>query len=651
MKWLLGLIVFTASVPAATKSSEIPEKREFPVNSAIDPCADFYQYTCSKVIDSFQLREDRSSHTFSFGDSFERLLLKKKKYIATLIEPKDKHQTEIKNFYAACMNQPARAKEEKTLVADTKRLLNEISSREDLLHLMAKNRLQAEETPVRFFVTQNQDRPLFTDVGFDAGWTTLPEKSYYEKPEVVADLTKMVTKFFAATGSASPLENAKVVVEFEIALAKAKLSPIERRDIFSTRTGISRADLLKNYPNFEFSGVLSRIPKHTHIVHVAQRAMDFLNAKLWEMSVEDIKIIYFYNALVRQLDDAYPEFFNAKFNFESKNFGAPNIRPDRPERCTRLVMAYFTPELDNILWQDIFPHFPREKVVALAEKIRASIIGSLEENKWLSQHARAEAIKKIRTANLQLVAPQSDEEWDFHPDAVYDAEEPIHNTVTYQRLTIEKDLTELKGPISPKRWGMGPLTVNAYYDQSYNKFVLPVGILQYPFFDKDGPLEISLGAIGSVIGHELGHAIDDKGSLYDASGALKTWMKDADLEGLKSRTKILIDQFNNAGQNGELTLGENIGDLVGLTASHRAAFGDKTPKPDVERAFYTQYARMWCEVTRPKFAELRKRSNPHPLGVARVNEQIRQQSGFRRAFQCKDSDPMVLPPEKLVHLW
>jgi putative endopeptidase len=193
--------------------------------------------------------------------------------------------------------------------------------------------------------------------------------------------------------------------------------------------------------------------------------------------------------------------------------------------------------------------------------------------------------------------------------------------------------------------------VNAYYDGSYNKFVLPVGILQYPFFDPKSPMELNLGAIGTVIGHELGHGIDDNGSRYDSKGILRQWMTDKDLTGFKSRTRILVTQFKESGQNGELSLGENIGDLVGLTASHRAAFANKPPNRELERAFYLQYARMWCAVIRPKFAELMINTNPHALTVARVNEQMRQQTPFRQAFQCKEKDAMVLSEDKLVHIW
>src|SRR5207248_1551798 len=113
-----------------------------------------------------------------------------------------------------------------------------------------------------------------------------------------------------------------------------------------------------------------------------------------------------------------------------------------------------------------------------------------------------------------------------------------------------------------------------------------------------------------------------------------------------------ISQFKSAGQNGELTLGENIGDLVGVTASHAAAFaGKKTPNPETEKAYFTQYARAWCNVIRPKRVELEIKLNPHSQNVARVNEQVRQQPAFKRVFSCKDTDAMVLPPEKLVHIW
>jgi len=649
------LIAVLFSLNAFAKSSAIPDKRDFPLDDKINPCTDFYKYVCDKALDEFQLPEDRSIHTFSFSDAFEHLLKQKKKYFSELanLETKDPRESMVKTYYTACMNAKARAKEEKAMVADVKKQLKALTKREDFLKMLADNRLNGHETPIVFYVVENQDKPLFTDVVLDVSrsWTSMPERSYYENPALVKELTTLMSRFFAAIGEKNPKAKANVVIEFEKGLVKMKPTPREYRDLYAMRTGAKKEDLLRVYPDLMFEDLFKQIPDHTEIRNMIPPAMNWLNSQLDFMTLDDLKTVYEYESLVRRLDDGYPAFFKLRFAFENKNFGGPNVRPDRQERCTKDAMGRFTPEVDHVLWQKFFPDFPRQTIVDVAEKIRGSIAHSLEENKWLSKGARKEAIRKIKTATLQLVAPQNDEEWNFRPIVQYDLEKPLHNEFAFAEAYQKKDLEELKGPISPKRWDMGPLTINAYYDESHNKFVLPVGILQYPFFDSKQPNEVNLGAIGTVIGHELGHSVDDKGSLYNADGVLKEWMSPEDVKGFENRTKILVKQFSDDGQNGPLTLGENIGDLVGLTASHAAAFDGKKYNQDLEKQFFIGYGRLYCTVVRPKFAEMLIKTNPHAQGVARVNEQIRQQPAFKKAFECKDSDAMVLPVDKLVHIW
>jgi putative endopeptidase len=176
--------------------------------------------------------------------------------------------------------------------------------------------------------------------------------------------------------------------------------------------------------------------------------------------------------------------------------------------------------------------------------------------------------------------------------------------------------------------------------------------LQPPFYDPEAPEEVNMAAIGSVIGHELGHAVDDKGYTFDYKGRIHPWLKKADEKKFFELAQPLVDQFNRTGGNGKFTLGENIGDLVGLTNAYSVAFPDGSNKPAaLKKAFFTQYANMWCEVQKPEIVELRKKIDPHSLGFARTNEQLKQQPGFAEAFTCKSSDPMVLPKNQIVRIW
>lgn len=316
-------------------------------------------------------------------------------------------------------------------------------------------------------------------------------------------------------------------------------------------------------------------------------------------------------------------------------------------------MASFGMELDYELLPVLFPDFPEDKVVQAAEKVRKAILEGIKENKWLSSQARKEARKKIEKASMKLVKPKTDKDWNFLPVRTYDPKKPIDNYFTMLQAKLDRLFSELKEKRNRDQWKyLSPLTINAYYSSADNQFVLLQGILQWPFFDGAAPETENLGAIGAVVGHELGHGIDDQGSKYDADGKLRQWMTMKDLAEFSQRGKQFIDRFEKIGHNGQLTLGENIGDHVGITFAHRAAFPDPTKvDPEQEKKFFMSYARAWCTVMRPEYAQVMLKTNPHALGWARINEQVIHHDGFYRAFSCKAGDKMFVEAKDRIRVW
>lgn len=653
----IAVVAFSTAAYAAEPTSVIPAKREFLLSTTVSPCEDFHKYVCAKAEADFKLREDRSHHTFAFSDSSERLLESKKDFMKNL--PKEKKLTpraqQAKDFYLGCMNTKVRVSEERSEIRNLKKELNKITNAKDFVKYLNNQTYKGKYNFIGFYNNPNKDNPLKLDVFFGAILMDLPDHSYYEKPDVMAAYKELLIKFFLTAepelGKETAAAKANQQIQLQLDFAKVYPKPAIRRERYSERHTDSQKTFLKKYNNLQLNAFLKKAPKSTQVNAPVYESLQFLNDNLNDKNLQVYKDFYLYKAGSDFMDEAYPDYFNTQFEFEKKFFGGPQARSDLQERCTRATSSYFMMEIDQVLIDRVFPGFKDAKIHDVADRIRASIASGIEKNSWLSPEAKFEAKKKIKTARLQLVRPKNDREWDFTPVQKYSTKMYIGNKAILKKAQLQKTITDLKYKANQDAWGMGPLIVNAYYSPTENKFVLPIGILQFPFFDKDGDIIENLGAVGAVVGHELGHSIDDQGSKYDSSGKLNQWMGKADLEEFGRRGQRMIDQFDKVGHNGKLTQGENIADLVGLTFAYNAAFPGGVGSEDDKKRFFVSYGRVWCTVSRPDYLTMLLKTDPHAAGYARINEQVKHQPAFAEAFKCKATDKMVISDEDRLQIW
>lgn len=638
-------------------SSQIPEKRSFPLNQSISPCDNFHKYVCSEAEASFKLRPDRSAHTFAFNDSFERILDKKKTFFKNISSEKNLNQRgkQLQDFYLACMNEKAAAKEEKQTVAQIISEIEQLQSPESLLKYDQDNIQKGRYSFIVFDSSANADNPDKYDMYVANSFMNLPDHSYYEKPELVTAYKSLLSYFFETAFPKMKKTEIKERVEkmykFETDFVAKYPKAAERRQRWSEKRDIPQATFLKNYPRLQMEPLFALAPKDLAVRVNIPEAITYLNENLTQEQLPILKDIYLYKSLSGIMDDAYPKYFKKKFDFNHKFLGGAEKRPVRQERCTLRMMSDFEKEVDEVLMERLFPNFPKDKVVEISEKIRNSILTGVEKNKWLASDARKTAKAKIKECRLQIIAPTNDREWNFNPIQAYSPTTPIDNSRKLREAVFKKTIKEMGEPVNKDAWGMGPLTVNAYYSPTENKFVMPLGIMQFPFFDEKGTVIENLGAVGAVMGHELGHGIDDQGSKFDEKGRLKQWMEMKDLAEFQKRGAKMVEQFNKIGHNGKLTLGENVADLVGLSFAYNAAFPDGQGSKEDKQKFFVAYARTWCEVIRPGTAERQIKTDPHSMGWARINEQVKHQPGFQEAFSCQPGQPMTLSDTDRITIW
>ncbi len=353
----------------------------------------------------------------------------------------------------------------------------------------------------------------------------------------------------------------------------------------------------------------------------------------------------------------------ASFAFYGKTLqGTPEQRP-RWKRAIRETEGL----IGELVGKEyVARYFPPESKVAMDElvkNLRVALGQSIDEIKWMGAATKAEAHAKLASFDPKIGYRPNLE---IYEGLAITAGDPIANRMAAARWQMADNVKKLGEPIDRTEWGMLPQTVNAYYNPVKNEIVFPAGILQQPFFALTNDIAVNYGAIGGVIGHEMGHGFDDQGSKSDATGALRNWWTDADRAAFDTLGNRLVAQYNSycpldEGKtcvNGRLTLGENIGDVGGLSMAYRAyklaTKGKKVPVIDGltgDQRFFLAWAQVWRSTQREESNRNRLRTDSHSPEEYRVNGVVRNLDEWYKAFGVKPGDKMYLPPEERVRIW
>jgi putative endopeptidase len=364
------------------------------------------------------------------------------------------------------------------------------------------------------------------------------------------------------------------------------------------------------------------------------------------------------NAVAGQLTE---ELDQQDFDFYQKEL--LGVEEQRPmwRRGTTVVSASLGEVIGKVYVKRHFPPEAKERMETLVENLLGAYDASIRELDWMSEETREKALEKLGKFTYKIGYPNK---WRDYSALVIERDDLYGNLQNARLFEYNRNISKLGKPIDREEWNMTPQTVNAYYNPTMNEVVFPAAILQPPFFNMEADDAVNYGAIGAVIGHEIGHGFDDQGSKFDGDGAMRNWWTESDRERFEERTGVLVAQYDEMEvlpglyANGEYTLGENIGDLGGLSIALKAykmsLGGEEGPVIDdftANQRVFIGWAQAWNSKSRDEYLEMLVKTNPHSPPKLRVNGVVRNIPEFYAAFDVSEQDSLYLPPEQRVKIW
>ena len=502
----------------------------------------------------------------------------------------------------------------------------------------------------------------------------LPDESYYRDPqhaEILAAYPGHIARMFALVlgGDAeSHADDAARIVALETKLAAAHWDVVKRRDADLTYNLRTFTDLPAEAPGFDWANWVSAIGTTPEAVsEVVVRQPDVLTAfaALWSgRDLEDWKRWLRWRLISSRASLLTDELIAENFDFYGRTLSGTEEIRERWKRGVGMVESLMGDAVGKLYVERHFPPGAKARMDELVANLREAYRVSINDLEWMTPETRARALAKLDKFTPKIGYPVR---WRDYSALVIDRDDLYGNALRGQVVETDRELAKLGGPVDRDEWFMTPQTVNAYYNPGMNEIVFPAAILQPPFFDAEADDAANYGGIGAVIGHEIGHGFDDQGAKYDGDGNLVDWWTDSDRTEFGSRTDALIAQYEDfvprqlsPGQhvNGAFTVGENIGDLGGLSiallAYQLSLDGKEAPVIDgltgVQRVFFG-WAQVWRTKSRDAEAIRRLAIDPHSPPEFRCNGVIRNIDAYYDAFEVSESDGLYLEPQRRVRIW
>lgn len=573
---------------------------------------------------------------------------------------------QVGDFYASWMDE---AGIEAKGIAPAKPYLARIaaiSNRRDLIRLFGS---QVFASPFGIGIEPDPKNPRQYTVGMYQGGLGLPNRDYYLLTGAKYDgyraaYRDYMIKLQTLAGVPDAAAKADRIIALETAMAKVFWTPERSRDVKATYNPMSHAQLAKFAPQYDWPVLLgtlglSRMPTvvvaQTSAIQDTGKLIDSVPLETWK----EYLTFHFLRSHARYLPHAFDQ---ANFDFYSKTLRDVQTQRDRWKRGVDLVNGALGEAVGQIFVQRHYPPESDRQMGELIVNLRAALGDLIRDNNWMDAPTKKEAAAKLAAFDPRTGHPPKYIDYSSLRVVRGDL---LGNVIRADEFDWALQLKRATKPVDRTLWYMTPQTNNAYYDPSQNQITFPAAILQPPYFDPRADPAANYGSIGATIGHEIGHGFDDQGREYDAVGRLRDWWTPAAAKAFKDRTAVLVKQYDamepipGTHIKGELTLGENIGDLGGLEMAYAAyrryvAAHGEPPVIDGltgDQRFFIAYGYSWQTKTREGALRAQLLSDPHSPALARVNGVVRNMDAWYKAFNVQPGDALYLPPDQRVHIW
>jgi putative endopeptidase len=668
------LLANTGWVGSAVAAGNKPQLGDFGFDVAgrdltVRPGNDFYRYGGGTWMKNNPVPADRSR-----WGAFDQLAAKAEADVRVIIEElaakssaKGTIEQKIGDHYRSIMDIDAI---DRAGVAPLKAELDLIAAattHNDIAAIFGKVDLPTP-SPIQWGVGLDDGNPDRYILTIGHGGLGLPEREYYLKDDArfkelrekyPVHMAKMMTLAGISDGPAK----AATIMALETEIAKLHWIRTDRRDSTKMYNLKKRTDLETLAPDFPWSVALgaSGFNDITDCVVGEVTAIGPLATLFKNTPVETWKTYLSYHLVANSASNLPKAIDDERFEFFGKTLNGQPQQRDRWKRATQAVNGALGEGVGQVYVQRHFSPTAKAKMLELVENLRKAFAVRIDGLTWMSPATKVAAKRKLATFNPKIGYP---DKWRDYSALDIRAGDPLGNARRVQAFNAAQDLADLKKKTDKTRWFMTPQTVNAYYNPIFNEIVFPAAILQPPFFDENADAAVNYGAIGGVIGHEMGHGFDDQGAKYDENGVLRDWWSAADVTAFNALGAKMAAQYSafeplpGVKLNGALGLGENIGDHCGVVVgnvAYKLSLGGR-PAPILDgltgdQRFYLAWSQVWRSNYRDEAMRNQVQTGPHSPPEFRVNGTVQNVDGWYRAFNVRRGDRLYVAPNKRVRIW